>query len=106
MQNLILVFCVINFVISGNANQQVCLTLTQQGDNHEPSPAQGPPGRRGPPGIPGTKGSIGPPGVQGVPGQGVCNPTEIEELRGKLQAVEGMEKTIKESPKYKSKTKL
>ncbi|XP_076824978.1 adipocyte enhancer-binding protein 1-like [Clavelina lepadiformis] len=88
MQNLILVFCVINFVISGNANQQVCLTLTQQGDNHEPSPAQGPPGRRGPPGIPGTKGSIGPPGVQGVPGQGVCNPTEIEELRGKLQAVE------------------
>ncbi|XP_076824810.1 lactadherin-like [Clavelina lepadiformis] len=85
MQNAIFFVYLLHFAVTAKANQQVCLTLTQQGDNHEPSSAQGPPGRRGPPGLPGTKGNIGPPGV---PGQCGCNPSEIEELRGKLQAFE------------------
>ena len=67
--------------------EQICLNL-QREPLERPLPVthQGPPGRRGPQGAIGPQGTRGNPGL---PGQCVCDLSEVEQLRERLNDVSG-----------------
>ena len=83
---LVFLLCLIAPTVFGR-NGEVCFPFGSTDiPTVQPQPAQGRPGKVGPPGTPGQKGQRG---EIGSPGLCACNPSEIEELRSKLQLQDG-----------------
>ncbi|CAK8677449.1 unnamed protein product [Clavelina lepadiformis] len=72
--------------------EQICLNLLREPlERPLPVTHQGPPGRRGPQGATGPQGTRGNPGP---PGQCVCDMSEVEQLRERLNDVSGRHERV------------
>ena len=82
-----------------NRNQEMCFPFRQNPVGRQPDVIQ-----QGRPGKTGPRGPTGPRGLQGDPGKCGCNPREVEQLRAKINALEGKNifVNLKHVSKYKS----